>query len=229
MNETLLAASSSSSDMPWWAYVLCLIVVGVGVYFAWRARQKKIAMYRAWAAQYGFHYEPGDNSVTGLSTEEPFNQGHSRKGIDVFRGMYKGVHIVFFQYQYSTGSGKERKTFNHQVVAIGLPTTRPLLDISQENFLTKRFAKDIDFENQAFNDIFRIKSPNRRFAYDIIHARTMEWMLQDQRARSYSWRFEGPWLMTFRSGGLKLEEVFFYADFLIDILGQVPRHVWANN
>ena len=229
MNEILLAQSSSDGDLPWWAYVLCVLVLGVGAYFAWRARQKKIAMYRAWAAQYGFHYEPSDNSVVGLSTEDPFNNGHSRKGIDVFRGMYKNTHIVFFQYQYSTGSGKERKTFNHQVVAIGLPTQRPLLDISQENFLTKRFAKDIDFENQAFNDIFRIKSPNRRFAYDVIHARTMEWMLADQRCRSYSWRFEGPWLMTHRTGALKLEEVFFYADFLIDIYAQVPRHVWSNN
>ncbi|GAA2303385.1 hypothetical protein GCM10009853_070300 [Glycomyces scopariae] len=213
----------------WLFYVGCGAVVLVIAYFGWRARQKKIAMYRAWAAQYGFHYEPSDNSVVGLSSEEPFNNGHSRKGIDVFRGMYKGSHIVFFQYQYTTGSGKESQTHTNQVVAIGLPQARPLLDISQENFLTKRFAKDIDFENQQFNDIFRIKSPNRRFAYDVIHARTMEWMLADQRARSYQWRFEGPWLMTFRSGALKLEEVFFYADFLVDIYGQVPKHVWSNS
>ncbi|THV42864.1 hypothetical protein [Glycomyces buryatensis] len=209
-------------------WILCGLAAAAIAYFAWRHRQKKIAEYRAWAAQYGFHYEPSDNSVVGLSTEEPFNVGHSRKGIDVFRGMYKNLHIVFFQYSYTTGSGKERKTFHNQVVAIGLPTARPLLDISQENFLTKRFSKDIEFENQRFNDIFRVKGPNRRFAFDVVHARTMEWMLSDQRAQSYRWRFEGPWLMTFRSGGLKLEEVFFYADFLIDIHAQVPQHVWSN-
>ena len=228
MNEILLAQSSSSDDLPWWAYVLCLLVAGVVAYFAWRARQKKIAQYRAWAAQYGFQYEPRDDSVTGLSTEQPFGIGRSRQGIDVFRGMYKNMHILFFQYKYTTGSGKESKTFHNQIVAIGLPTARPLLDISQENAFSKRFQKDIDFENQRFNDTFRIKSPNRRFAFDVIHARTMEWMLADQRANSYPWRFEGPWLMTFRSGALKLEEVFFYADFLIDVYAQVPRHVWSN-
>ena len=220
--------SSSSGGSSWWIYLVILVVVAAIAYFAWRARQKKIAAYRAWAAQYGYHYEPRDDSVTGLSSEEPFNIGRSRQGIDVFRGVYRNTHLLFFHYKYTTGSGKNSKTFHHQVVAIGLPQPRPLLDISQENFLSKRFSKDIDFENQRFNDTFRIKSPNRRFAFDVIHARTMEWMLADQRCHSYRWRFEGPWLMTFRPGQLKLEEVFFYADFLIDVYSQVPRHVWAT-
>lgn len=219
---------NNSDSLPWWACLLFLAGAGVLAYFAWRARQKKIAAYRAWAAQYGFHYEPRDDSVTNLSSENPFGTGRARQGIDVFRGRYKNLHIVFFQYNYTTGSGKDSRTHPNQIVAIGLPAARPLLDISRENGFSKRFQKDIDFENQRFNDTFRIKSPNRRFAFDVIHARTMEWMLADQRAMSYPWRFEGPWLMTFRPGPLKLEEVFFYADFLIDVYAQVPRHVWSN-
>ncbi|HEU5129502.1 MAG TPA: hypothetical protein VFU12_16080 [Glycomyces sp.] len=218
----------NDSSLPWWAYLLFLALAGVLAYFAWRARQKKIAAYRAWAAQYGFHYEPRDDSVVGLSSEDPFGIGRARQGLDVFRGRYKNLHIVFFQYNYTTGSGKSSKTHPNQIVAIGLPAARPLLDISRENGFTKRFQKDIDFENQLFNDTFKVKSPNRRFAFDVIHARTMEWMLADQRAMSYPWRFEGPWLMTYRPGELKLEEVFFYADFLIDVYAQVPRHVWSN-
>ena len=227
MQEILLAQSDSSAGSII-MYVVIAIIMGGVFWFAWRMRQKKIAAYRAWAAQYGFHYEPRDDSVTAFSSEDPFNIGRARQGIDVFRGRYKNMHIVFFQYNYTTGSGKNSQTHSNQVVAIGLPAARPLLDISQENAFSKRFQKDIDFENQRFNDTFRVKSPNRRFAFDVIHARTMEWMLADQRAMSYSWRFEGPWLMTFRSGPLKLEEVFFYADFLIDVYSQVPRHVWSN-
>ncbi|GAB3999652.1 hypothetical protein GCM10029992_29070 [Glycomyces albus] len=229
MSETLLAQSSSSaSSGEWIIAVVIAVVMAVGGVIAYRIRQKKIAAYRAWAAHYGYHYEPSDNSVVDLSTDEPFGQGRSRRGIDVFRGRHKNLHLVFFQYNYTTGSGKNSQTHSYQVVAIGLPTQRPLLDISQENAFSKRFQKDIDFENQMFNDKFRIKSPNPRFAYDVIHPRTMEWMLADQRAQAYRWRFEGPWLMTFRPGGLNLQEVFFYADFLIDVYAQVPRHVWSN-
>ncbi|GAB3644851.1 hypothetical protein [Glycomyces tarimensis] len=228
MNEILLAQESSNDVTDWLVYVLCGLAVAAIAYFGYRARQKKIAAYRAWAAQYGYHYEPRDDSVVGLSSMEPFNTGRSRQGLDVFRGMYKNTHLLFFQYNYTTGSGKNSTTHTNQVVAIGLPTARPLLDISRENAFSKRFQKDIDFENQRFNDTFRVKAPNRRFAFDVIHARTMEWMLADQRALSYPWRFEGPWLMTIRSGPLKLEEVFFYADFLLDVYAQVPRHVWSN-
>lgn len=219
---------SNSGSTTWWFYLVFLLIIGVVAYFGWRARQKKIAEYRAWAARYGFGYEPRDDSVAGLSSESPFGIGRARQGIDVFRGKYKNLHIVFFQYDYTTGSGKNSTTHSNQVVAIGLPTARPLLDIGLENAFSRRFQKDIDFENQRFNDTFRVKSPNRRFAFDVIHPRVMEWMLADQRALSYPWRFEGPWLMTFRPGKLNLQEVFFYADFLIDVYAQVPRHVWSN-
>lgn len=233
MNDLLLAQSSdSSSAFEAMICIIVLIIAAIVGYFAYQARQKKIAQYRAWAAQYGFHYEPQDNSVVDLSANSPFQTGSSRKGQDVFRGMYRGLHIVFFEYLYTTGSGKNSTTHTNQVVAIGLPSPRPFLDISHETRMSRFFGsigfQDLQFENQHFNDVFKIATENNRFAYDIIHAQTMEWMLADQRARTYSWRFEGPWLMTIRSGNLKLEEVFFFADFLCDVYTQVPKFVWSN-
>src|SRR5690606_28115380 len=97
-SPTRISPVNNSDSLPWWAYLLFLAGAGVLAYFAWRARQKKIAAYRAWAAQYGFHYEPRDDSVTNLSSENPFGTGRARQGIDVFRGRYKNLHIVFFQY-----------------------------------------------------------------------------------------------------------------------------------
>ncbi len=50
------------------------------------------------------------------------------------------------------------------MVAISLPATRPLLDIAHENSLSRRFDKDIEFENRAFNDKFWIarRAPGSR-------------------------------------------------------------------
>ncbi|MCD0442646.1 hypothetical protein LO763_03280 [Glycomyces sp. A-F 0318] len=203
-------------------------VVVVAVHHTRQARRRQMAAYHHWAVRHGFHYWPEEPSALAISAQAPLAGGHGRQALDVFRGKYKGAHLHCFELRYQTGSGDSQSTHYFQVVAISLPATRPLLDIGHENFLSKRFDKDIEFENQAFNDRFKILSPSPRYAYDVIHARTMEWMLTDWRAWSYHWRFEGPWLMTFRSGRLNLNEVFFYADFLHEVLDRVPDHVWKD-
>jgi hypothetical protein len=203
-------------------------VVWLLVHHAQQARKREIAFHHHWASHHGFHYWPEEPSALAVSALPPLSSGHSRQARNVFRGRYKGAHLHCFEIRYQTGSGDNESTHHFQVVAISLPATRPALDIGHENFLTKRFAKDIEFENREFNDRFKIQSLSARFAYDVIHARTMEWMLTDWRAWSYHWRFEGPWLMTYRSGRLDLNEVFPYADFLHEVLDRVPKHVWTD-
>lgn len=205
-----------------------LVAVMVLIFYVQRrARQARIRYCQGWAAHHGFQYWPEDLSVLGMSSQAPFSVGHSRTAMDVFRGKYRGLHLHFFHYRYRTGSGKNQRTHDWQVVAVSLPAARPLLDIDHENFLSKRLGKDIDFENQAFNDRYRVISASPRFAYDVIHPRTMEWMLSDYRALANRWRFEGPWLMTMRSGALDLDHVMHFADFLVDVRSQVPDHVWT--
>jgi hypothetical protein len=211
--------------------VLCLGVVGgliwLAVHHSQRARERHVAELSAWAAHHGFQYWPEDASALAISRQVPFTYGTGHRALDVLRGTFRDVHLHCFQLRYHTSSGDSQSTHDYQVVAISLPATRPLLDIAHENSLSRRF-KDIDFENQAFNDRFRIGSPSPRFAYDVIHPRTMEWMLADPRARVIRWRFEGAWLMTFRPGRLNPNELFYYADFLHQVLAQVPKHVWSD-
>lgn len=212
--------------------VLCLGIPGGLVAFAIlhsrRVRQRRIAYCAGWAAHHGFHYLPSDPAALAISQQPPFTSGHARMALDVFRGTFRDVHLHSFQLQFRSGSGDNESTHDYQVVAISLPGARPLLDIAHENSLSRWFEKDLQFENRAFNDRFKIASPSSRFAYDIIHPRTMEWMLADPRAHVIRWRFEGAWLMTFRRGGLNPDEVFYYADFLHQVLAQVPKHVWSE-
>ncbi len=41
---------------------------------------------------------------------------------------------------------------------------------------------DIDFESVEFSRRFHVKSPDKRFAYDVIHARMMEFLLAGEAA-----------------------------------------------
>jgi hypothetical protein len=214
------------------AALLCLGVpgtaIGLAIWYSVRSRKRRIAELAAWAAHHGFHYWPQERSALALSRQAPFTTGHGHQALDVLRGTYKGAHLHCFQLRFRTGNGEHESTHDYQVVAISLPATRPLLDIAHENSLTRRFGADLAFENQAFNDRFKIASPSPRFAHDVIHPRTMEWMLADPRAHRLRWRFEGAWLMTFRQGRLNPHEVFYYADFLHQVLAQVPKHVWSD-
>jgi hypothetical protein len=212
--------------------VLCLGIPGGLITWAIlhtrRVRQRRLAYCAGWAAHHGFHYLPYDPAALAISRQPPFTYGSGREAIDVFRGTFRDVHLHAFQYRYRTSDGQNTSTHDYQVVAISLPAMRPLLDVSHENSMSRRFDKDLQFENQAFNDRFKIASPSSRFAYDIIHPRTMEWMLADPRAHVIRWRFEGAWLMTFRPGALKPDEIFYYAEFLHQVLAQVPKHVWTE-
>jgi hypothetical protein len=218
--------------LTWIALTLCVgvpgLAIGLAIFYSRRARQRHIARLSAWAAHHGFQYWPRDQTALSLSRQAPFTTGSGHEALDVLRGTFRGVHLHCFQLRYRVSSGDSQSTHDYQVVAISLPAMRPLLDIAHENALTRRFDKDIEFEHQAFNDKFKVVSPSPRFAHDVIHPRTMEWMLADPRAHTIRWRFEGAWLMTFRPGRLKPEEVFYYAEFLHQVLEQVPEHVWSD-
>jgi hypothetical protein len=211
--------------------VVCLGIPGGLIAFAIvhakRVRERRIAYCAGWAAHHGFHYRPNDPSALAISRQPPFTLGSGREALDVFRGTFRDVHLHCFQLRFRTGDSQNQSTHDYQVVAISLPAMRPLLDIGHENSLSRLFDKDLEFENQAFNDLYRIASPSPRFAHDIIHPRTMEWMLADPRARVLRWRFEGSWLLTFRPGPINPDEVFYYAEFLHQVLAQVPEHVWT--
>ena len=69
--------------------------------------------------------------------------------------------------------------FSAVVIEAGIPL-KPL-SIRPEGFFNKiaEFVglEDIDFESAEFSQRFRVRSPDRRWAYDVVHQKTMELML----------------------------------------------------
>lgn len=198
------------------------------MHHAAQMRTRKIAEYHLWASQHGFQYWPHDPSALAISSRSPLSNGNGRQALDVFRGRYRDAHLHCFEVRYHTSSTDSTTTYYHQVVAISLPALRPLLDVRHQNFLTRRFDKGVDFGDPVFGERFRIESPSAPFARDVLHPAMREWMLADWRAAAFNWRFEGSWLMAYRSGHLDLRQVFACADFLHEVLERVPEHVWSD-
>jgi hypothetical protein len=221
------------------AVALIALVMAVPVVIVTRSayRKRDRDRWRAWevhafAQRHGLAYTYRDPNTGQPSLRSPFLEppgvhGKSWIGTHIMRGAYRG-HSLFAYECRAAEAAWESHTGSFQVVAIALPAARPFLDIRLESDLSRTFEVDLVFENQEFNDVFRVVSDSPRFAHDVLHARTMEWMLADWRARSFGWRFEGVWLMTFRPGGVRTAEILPFADFLIDLLAQVPEHVWSD-
>lgn len=161
--------------------ILAVIVLGI---FAWRHEQKRLAALRAWAAKRNWTIDPCGHThwhedYTGLKL---FDKGHSRRGKNIISGDYHGCSVTLLDYQYTTGSGKNRSTHNRGVVLLktDFPTI-PLL-IRREHAFDKvgEFLgmDDIDFESAEFSNTFYVKSPDKKWAYDVIHARVMEFLLK---------------------------------------------------
>ena len=89
-----------------------------------------------------------------------------------------------FRYKITTHTGKstQTRTYRFSYLILHLPFDGvPDLLIRREGVLDKIAGAfgfdDIDFESAQFSRRFHVKSPDKRFAYDVIDPRMMEFLL----------------------------------------------------
>ena len=202
----------------------------------WRLYKRKVAAFTAYAARNGWRYLERDDDLAQRYLGSPFGLGFGQQARHVLHGSYRGRDLVAFEYSYKEyrDSGNERRTvtYRNTVVALGTPAARPTLELSREGFGRKLLGlvgvRDLQLESEQFNKTFHIRAENDRFAYDVLHPRTMEWMLADQRCRELPFRFERADLLTWRSGSIDLPTAQRMLDFLCDVLERVPSFVWNS-
>lgn len=173
------------------AVVLIVTILLVVAVLVEQARRK------AWVAMSGrFGLRPceGDplEQIDRFSEFGVLGVGDDRQVIRTMEGERKGRPIVLFEYRYTTGSGKNRSTHYRTCIGGELDFDAPGLVIRPEH-LGDRIANlfgfdDIDFEFDEFNRAFQVTGEDKKFAYDICHARMMEILLA---GRHLCWELRG--------------------------------------
>jgi len=173
--------------------VLFVALAVVGMVFAYLQQQARRKALAAFARSRGMLFDPG--KYAGLDGRFPtfdcLRRGRGRYAYNRIYGDWNGRDCLLFDYRYVTGSGKNRRThhFSGAILAATLPL-KPLV-IRPEGLFDKMAGflgfDDIDFESAEFSREFYVKSPDRKWAYDVIHARTMELLLAGPR---YSIEFD---------------------------------------
>ena len=197
--------------------------------FAYWSHKKRTEKWTAWTRARGWTYRGKWPEMVRTFTGGPFGVGSSRSANYGYEGTFDGARAAGFAYQYTTGSGKNRSTHHYHVAFIRIPGARfPRLDISRENWGTRTFLSDIEFEDAEFNREWRVKCDQRRFAHDVVHPRVMRWLTTQPAPRFSELWFEGDCILVSIRGRLEPEHVDGYLRYLTDWARTLPRFVMQN-
>ena len=180
-----------------------LTVIGLAALGA-AARQRRRKALAAWAQSIGLTYaaERNPDLAARLPDFAVFHQGQNRYAFNVVSGTFEGREVVAFDYHYETrdtvtvrekdAQGRMRtrtktRITHHRFSAVLMRPElqlKPLL-IRPEGVFDKVadfFGRgDLDFESAEFSRRYHVTAPDRRWAYDVLHARTIDFLLDQPR------------------------------------------------
>lgn len=156
--------------------------------------------------------------------------GHSTE--KVVRGANGGLPVEGLVHRWKTqrtehdtdseGRSQTQTVTDHHrevLVAVTLPFAFPLLTVD-----AGWDGERVTFESEEFNDRFKVRAGDARLAYDVIHPRTMEFLMT---IRPPAFRLEGT-VMRFLTSSHDTQMLGFCADFAHDFFARVPSFVWQN-
>ena len=205
-------------------FLVVVAGIAIAIAIAYNSRQKAhIAAARALAAHYGFELDvaakPPPNHDFDL-----FDIGRSKRvSFQLWRA---GEQDSVFQYQYTTGSGDNKRTCHHTCALISLPFVAPHTKLGPEGFWSgigrAVGIRDIEVESPDFNDQYRVTSDDERFAIALLDQPMIAWLLSNQSGRG-AIRFEiwGPWLLCV-SDRLEFEVTFGFLDWAQGVRSHMP-------
>ena len=214
------------------AVILIAVVIVAIIYGHYAAKKRREALH-AWAQGRSLRFEPAkDHSVEDRFGEfDCLQQGSNRYAENRMSGDYEGREFLGFDYHYettSTDSKGRRQTHHHYFSAVILGSKVPLkpLLIRPEGFFdkVKEFfgLDDIDFESAEFSRKFFVKAQDRRWAYDVIHQRTMEFLLASPE---FTIEFGAGRVMAYRSSQFEAVEFEQAAEAIRGILDRLPDYL----
>jgi len=172
-----------------------LVLFAVGAYYTHQQAKKRIAALQSLADRFGLRFSPGANSHHDerFAQFAIFRVGTNRtayntlSGTKTIGGQEQSVVMGDFRYTVESGSGKNRRRVTRQFsyVLVGVPHEDvPALLVRREHFfdkVTDFFGfDDIDFESVEFSRRFHVSSSNKRFAWDLVDPRMMEFLMAEE-------------------------------------------------
>lgn len=212
--------------------LFAILVVFLGVLGFLQARRRRQEL-NDWATANGWRFTP--DSDYSMEDRHPgfscLHEGSQRYAYNITQGPCHDRSLCAFDYHYetySTDSKGRRQTHHHYFSAVVLETDLPLkpLFIRAEGFFDKitEFLgfDDIDFESSEFSKKFYVKSPDKKWAYDVLHQKTMEYLLEAPR---YTLEFDGHCVIAYQSVTFSVQEFEAGMALIEGVLDRLPNYL----
>jgi hypothetical protein len=220
----------------WLVAVLFIGAIIVSAIYSFIAAQKRREAMMMLANRLGLGFDPGkDRSLASrFSFLKQLAQGSNRYAMNVLSGNYRQNEILAFDYHYETTSTDEKgnqTTEDHwfSCFLLTLPRSFPELTIRREGFFTKIAEvfgyQDINFESAEFSRTFNVRSPDKKFAYDVCNAQMMEYLLAN---RDLSIEIESNVIALAFNSRLAVEQIEFNLQRLVEIRSRLPEYLFTN-
>ncbi|WP_329002845.1 hypothetical protein OHA18_06590 [Kribbella sp. NBC_00709] len=140
-----------------------------------------------------------------------------------YAGEFRGRGLCVFDYTYVTSNGKTQQRHVVHLVALSLPVSLPPFTLMHETGLRWAFrGRDLELENQDFNDRFRIECPDDRYASAVMHPRMMERVLRNP---GLEWLIAGNACVSWGRDGFEVPDVLARAEAMTQLIDLIPSFV----
>ncbi|MFA5795468.1 MAG: hypothetical protein WC980_10445 [Candidatus Brocadiia bacterium] len=135
-----------------------------------------------------------------------FQKGHSQKAANIIGGQKDGLYTELFDYQYTTGSGKNQSTHHFSICILTLPQSFKYIHIRSEGLFDKLASlvgfNDLDFNQYPeFSKRFWVKSADEEFARVFVSSEIMQFLTSYQKPPHIE--IGGNFLAVYFTGGIK--------------------------
>ena len=215
--------------------VAVLVVAAIGtIYGVIQARKRREGLFEL-AQRLGLDFSPAEDREIAdrYGFLKELAEGENRYACNVLSGTYQQNQVLAFDYHYETyteGKGG-RQTHHHwfSFFILTLPAVFPDLTIRRENFLTKVAEvfgyQDIKFESAEFSKAFCVRSPDKKFAYDVCNAKMMEYLLAN---RDLSVEIENQVLALAFNTRLSVEQIAANLQRQVELRSRLPQYLFTN-
>lgn len=215
--------------------VVVLVIIAIGaIYGMIRARKRLEGLFEL-AQRLGLDFSAAEDYALAdrYNFLKQLAQGENRYARNVLSGTYQQNQVLAFDFHYETHTqGKSgRQTHHHwfSFFILTLPAFFPDLTIRRENFFTKVAEvfgyQDIKFESAEFSKAFCVRSPDKKFAYDVCNAKMMEYLLAN---RDLSIEIENQVLALAFDTCLSVEQVESNLQRLVEIRSRLPEYLFTS-
>ena len=175
---------------------LFAVIVIFGMWFSWKQERERTEALARLAGRQGWRFsgEGKDRDFRERHGQfDCFQRGHTRYAHNQLAGPMDALGASLdaeagdYHYQITRQNGKHSSTttyrFSYLLVALPFGSRLPSLALRTEGLWDKLAGavgfEDIDFESAEFSRRYHVSGDDRRFVYDLIHPRMIDWMLDD--------------------------------------------------